>query len=188
MCRLESHATASSLHPTRASRPAVMTRHQRRWAHSLSQVRFLSRNSDSGSRSSHRLLAVWGNGDHGRLGLGPQPGKGRAQGSFREGEEDAATTGWWRGMFMEGGGEAGGEDNGCKSVNVPTVCEALRGHDVSQVACGGAHTLVLTGESVRGGGGERGERGGPVSDCTAGKFSRQLLHMHRGDQQCKGMK
>ncbi|GJP40486.1 hypothetical protein CLOM_g164 [Closterium sp. NIES-68] len=70
--------------------------------------------------ASRRKVALWGNGDHGRLGLG---GEGD-----RSGDADA-----------DGDGDGDGG-----SVNVPRVCAALEDKDVCQVACGGAHTLVLT--------------------------------------------
>jgi alpha-tubulin suppressor-like RCC1 family protein len=52
-----------------------------------------------------RLLATWGNGQHGRLGHGPGTG----------------------------------------SELFPRVVTALAGSNVLQVACGGAHTAVVTG-------------------------------------------
>lgn len=72
------------------------------WA-SAAQQRWYSAGAGSASPSpTARQLAVWGNGDFGRLGLG-----------------------------------AAG------SVDVPAVCGALARTGVRQVACGGAHTVVL---------------------------------------------
>ena len=55
-----------------------------------------------------RVLACWGNGDSGRLGLGS-----------------------------------------LQNSELPAACSALLDQRVSAVACGGAHTVVLTGVLMR---------------------------------------
>lgn len=54
---------------------------------------------------ARRLLYSWGNGDFGRLGLGPN----------------------------------------FSNQTLPTLCETLLGSTVTNVECGGAHTVALTG-------------------------------------------
>lgn len=58
----------------------------------------------SGMGDKQRWVALWGNGDYGRLGM-------------------ASTASFWE----------------------PTVCKSMQNLQPVAVACGGAHTLVLTG-------------------------------------------
>ncbi|CAI5485046.1 unnamed protein product [Closterium sp. Yama58-4] len=92
----------------------------------------------SAFESSRRKVALWGNGDHGRLGLGSEMG-----GSSGENGGGGGWWGWGRVGRETGGAEADRNEDG-GSVNVPRVCAALEDKDVCHVGCGGAHTVVLT--------------------------------------------